>query len=116
MKIFVDGREITINDNERNLLEALRNVGIEIPNLCYLSEASIYGACRMCLVEVNGQITTSCTLKPHEGMKVKTNTPEIYEMRRNILELILATHNRDCTTCDRNGSCKLQKYAEDFGI
>jgi iron-hydrogenase subunit alpha len=116
MKIYVDGKEVIINDNERNLLEALKNVGIEIPNLCYLSEASIYGACRMCLVEIDGQITTSCTLKPYEGMKVKTNTPEIYEMRRNILELILATHNRDCTTCDRNGSCKLQKYAEDFGI
>ncbi|MCD6551562.1 [Fe-Fe] hydrogenase large subunit C-terminal domain-containing protein [Thermotoga sp.] len=116
MKIIVDGKEVIINDNERNLLEALKNVGIEIPNLCYLSEVSIYGACRMCLVEVDGQITTSCTLKPYEGMRVKTNTPEIYEMRRNILELILATHDSDCTTCDKNGSCKLQKYAEDFGI
>ncbi|MDI3473357.1 MAG: iron-hydrogenase subunit alpha [Thermotogaceae bacterium] len=116
MKIFVNGKEVEINENERNLLEALKNVGIEIPNLCYLSETSIYGACRMCLVELDGQITTSCTLKPYEGMRIKTSTPEIYEIRRGILELILASHNRDCTTCDRNGSCKLQRYAEEFGI
>lgn len=116
MRINVDGRELNINPNARNLLEALREVGIEIPNLCYLSEVSVYGACRMCLVEVDGQIVTSCTTKPYEGMKVKINTPEIHRMRKTILELILASHNRDCTTCDKNGSCKLQKYAEEFGI
>jgi len=117
MKIYVDGREVIIGDNERNLLEALKKVGIEIPNLCYLSEASIYGACRLCLVEVNGKnIVTSCNLKPEEGMIIRTNTPEIYEIRKGILELLLASHNRDCTTCERNGSCKLQEYAEAFGI
>ncbi|OAA29483.1 iron hydrogenase [Kosmotoga arenicorallina S304] len=117
MKIYVNGKETIINDNARNVLEALKEVGIEIPNLCYLSETSIYGACRMCLVEVEGNGTvTSCTLKPYEGMKIKTHTPDIYELRRGILELLLASHNRDCTTCERNGQCKLQKYAEDFGI
>jgi iron-hydrogenase subunit alpha len=117
MKIYVDGREVIIGDNERNLLEALKKVGIEIPNLCYLSEASIYGACRLCLVEVNEKnIVTSCNLKPEEGMIIRTNTPEIYEIRKGILELLLASHNRDCTTCERNGSCKLQEYAEAFGI
>ncbi|QTA38538.1 iron hydrogenase small subunit [Thermosipho ferrireducens] len=116
MKIIVNGKETIINENARNLLEALKEIGIEIPNLCYLSETSIYGACRMCLVEVDGQITTSCSIKPYEGMNVKTHTPEIYEMRRGILELLLASHNRDCTTCDRSGNCKLQRYAEEFGI
>lgn len=116
MKIIVNGKETIIKDESRNLLEALRDVGIEIPNLCYLSETSIYGACRMCLVEIDGQIMTSCSIKPYEGMNVKTHTPEIYEMRRGILELILASHNRDCPTCDRNGNCKLQRYAEEFGI
>lgn len=117
MKIYVDGKEVIIRDDERNLLEALRNVGIEIPNLCYLSETSVYGACRLCLVEVDGKsIVTSCNLKPYEGMVVRTNTPEIYEIRKGILELLLASHNRDCTTCERNGSCKLQEYAEAFGI
>ncbi|AEH50203.1 [Fe-Fe] hydrogenase large subunit C-terminal domain-containing protein [Pseudothermotoga thermarum] len=116
MKIIVNGKEITVNNNARNLLEALREVGIEIPNLCYLSEASIFGACRMCLVEVDGNIVTACTTPLKEGMVVKTHTPEIYELRRAILELLLASHNRDCTTCERNGNCKLQKYAEEFGI
>lgn len=117
MKVFVNDREIELKNDSKNLLEALREVGIEIPNLCYLSETSIYGACRMCLVEIDGkEIVTSCTTKPREGMRIKTNTPQIHELRRGILELLLATHNRDCTTCERNGSCKLQKYAEDFGI
>ncbi|MFN3283037.1 MAG: [Fe-Fe] hydrogenase large subunit C-terminal domain-containing protein [Pseudothermotoga sp.] len=117
MKVFVNDREIELKNGSRNLLEALREAGIEIPNLCYLSETSIYGACRMCLVEIDGkEIVTSCTTKPREGMRIKTNTPQIHELRRGLLELLLATHNRDCTTCERNGSCKLQKYAEDFGL
>lgn len=116
MKIYVDGRQVEIDASSKNLLEALRDVGIEIPNLCYLSETSVYGACRMCLVEVDGQLVTSCTTKPREGMKIKTNTPQIQQLRRGVLELILASHNRDCTVCERNGSCKLQKYAEEFGI
>jgi len=117
MRVYVNGREVLLRDDSKNLLEALKEAGIEIPNLCYLSETSVYGACRMCLVEIDGKdIVTSCTTKPREGMSIRTNTPQIYEMRRGILELILASHNRDCTTCDRNGSCKLQKYAEEFGI
>ena len=116
MTVYVDGRQVQIDPNASNLLEALKEVGIEIPNLCYLSETSVYGACRMCLVEVDGQLVTSCTTKPREGMHVKTNTPQIQQLRRGILELILASHNRDCTVCERNGSCKLQKYAEEFGI
>ncbi len=117
MKIIVNGREVNINDNARNLLEALREIGIEIPNLCYLSETSTFGACRMCLVEIDGkEITTSCTTPLREGMSVRTHTPEIYELRKGVLELILASHNRDCTTCERNGNCKLQRYAEEFGI
>ncbi|PMQ02020.1 MAG: iron hydrogenase [Dictyoglomus sp. NZ13-RE01] len=116
MRIYVDGREVEIDGKERNVLEALKKVGIEIPNLCYLSEASIYGACRLCLVEMDGKIVPSCNLQPKEGLSIKTNTPEIYEIRKGILELLLASHNRDCTTCERNGSCKLQEYAKAFGI
>ncbi|MCX7813632.1 MAG: 2Fe-2S iron-sulfur cluster-binding protein [Pseudothermotoga sp.] len=116
MKVYVDGREVHIDERAKNLLEALREVGIEIPNLCYLSETSTYGACRMCLIEVDGQLVTSCTTKPRDGMRIRTNSSQIQQLRRGILELILASHNRDCTVCDRNGSCKLQKYAEEFGI
>lgn len=117
MKIFVNDKEVEIKDGSRNLFEALKEIGIEIPNLCYLSETSTFGACRMCLVEVDGkEITTSCTLVPREGMKIKTHTPKIYELRKGILQLILASHNGDCTACEMSGKCKLQKYAQDFGI
>lgn len=117
MRIIVNGREIEIRDDARNVLEALREVGIEIPNLCYLSETSVYGACRMCLVEVDGRdIVTSCTLQPREGMVIKTHTPKIYEMRKGILQLLLASHDGECTTCEMNGKCKLQKYAQEFGL
>ncbi|MGC8955420.1 MAG: [FeFe] hydrogenase, group A [Fervidobacterium sp.] len=117
MKISVNGREVEIRDDARNVLEALREVGIEIPNLCYLSETSVFGACRMCLVEVDGKdIVTSCTLTPREGMSIKTHTPKIYEMRKGILQLLLASHDGDCTTCEMNGKCKLQKYAQEFGL
>uniref|UniRef100_A0A7C4RX33 2Fe-2S iron-sulfur cluster binding domain-containing protein n=1 Tax=Fervidobacterium thailandense TaxID=1008305 RepID=A0A7C4RX33_9BACT len=117
MKIIVNGQEVEIRDDARNVLEALREVGIEIPNLCYLSEASIYGACRMCLVELDGKdIVTSCTLAPREGMVIKTHTPKIYEIRKGILQLLLASHDGDCTTCEMNGKCKLQKYAQEFGL
>lgn len=117
MKIIVNGREVEVRDNAANALEALKEVGIEIPNLCYLSETSVYGACRMCLVEVDGKdIVTSCTLSLREGMEIKTHTPKIYEMRKGILQLLLASHDGDCPTCEMNGKCKLQKYAQDFGL
>jgi len=117
MEITVNGRQVEIRDDARNVLEALREIGIEIPNLCYLSETSIYGACRMCLVEVDGRdIVTSCTLQPRDGMSIKTHTPKIYELRKGILQLLLASHDGDCTTCEINGKCKLQKYAQEFGL
>lgn len=117
MKIIVNDRQIEIKDYSKNLLEALKDAGIEIPNLCYLTETSTFGACRMCLVEIDDkEITTSCTVIPKDGMRVKTHTPKIYEMRKGILQLILASHEGDCTTCEMSGKCKLQKYSFDFGI
>ncbi|HOP82077.1 MAG TPA: [FeFe] hydrogenase, group A [Fervidobacterium sp.] len=117
MKINVNGKQVEIRDDAKNVMEALREIGIEIPNLCYLSETSVYGACRMCLVEVDGkEIVTSCTLAPREGMSIRTHTPKIYEMRKGILQLLLASHDGDCTTCEMNGKCKLQRYARDFGL
>lgn len=117
MNIIVDNKSVEVDPNARNLLEALKAVNIEIPNLCYLSEASIVGACRMCLVEIDGrELQPACVIKPREGITLRTNTPQLYEIRRGIIELILASHNRDCPTCERNGSCKLQMYADIFGI
>ena len=99
--LTVNGREVTFT-NERNLLEVIRKAGIEIPTFCYHSELSIYGACRLCLVLVEGKgIMASCSTAPAPGMVVHTDTKEIRDMRKISVELLLANHNRECPTCAR---------------
>ncbi|MDR2763234.1 MAG: [FeFe] hydrogenase, group A [Planctomycetaceae bacterium] len=103
--------------NERNLLEVARKAGIEIPTFCYHSELSIYGACRLCLVDVKGLgIVASCSTKPQAGMEVLTHTEEVREIRKIALELILANHDPNCTLCSKNTRCKLQSLARKHGI
>jgi NADH-quinone oxidoreductase subunit G len=114
--MIVDGMEVPIN-GERNLLEVVRKGGIEIPTFCYHSELSIYGACRLCIVEVEGRgIVASCSTLPEAGLKVHTSTSEIRKMRKVALELLLAGHEQECTTCYKNTVCKLQKLSKNFGI
>ncbi len=114
--LFVNGREVAF-DNEKNLLEVIRKANIEIPTFCYHSELSVYGACRLCMVDIEGRgLITSCSTKPEEGMKVKTHTSELREMRKIILELLLANHDRDCTSCQKNANCKLQDLAYKLGV
>lgn len=116
--------EVMIIDNmpveiagEKNVLDLIRKVGIELPTFCYYSELSVYGACRMCVVEDNrGEIHASCSMPPKAGMEVRTNTPRLRKYRKMILELLLSSHCRDCTTCEKNGKCKLQELAQRFGI
>ena len=115
-KLMIDGREVSFG-RERNLLEVCRKADIDIPTFCYHSHLSVYGACRLCLVDVEGLgIVTSCTTAPREGMNVRTNSPEIREMRRVALELLLANHDRDCPTCPKNAACKLQMLARRLGV
>ena len=112
----VDGIPVEIN-GEKNLLEVIRKVGITMPTFCYYSELSIYGACRMCMVENEwGGFEASCSTPPREGMNIKTNTDRLRKYRKNILELLLANHCRDCTTCEKNSHCKLQEFARRFKI
>ena len=112
----IDGIKVEIKD-ENNLLSLIRKIGIELPTFCYYSELSIYGACRMCVVEdQRGNIMASCSTVPRDGMMIKTNTPRLQKHRKMILELLLSAHCRDCTTCDKNGKCKLQELAKRFGI
>ena len=114
--IEIDNREVEIED-ERNILELARKANIDIPTFCYHSELSIYGACRLCMVEIEGRgLTTSCSTKPEPGMKVKTNTRQLREIRKTIIELILANHDKNCPTCQKNQSCKLQDLARRFDI
>lgn len=114
--MIVDGQKVTIN-GEKNILEVIRKAGIELPTFCYYSELSIYGACRMCMVEdTRGSVMAACSTQPKDGMEVKTNTPRLQKHRRMILELLLASHCRDCTTCPKDGKCQLQALASRFGV
>lgn len=114
--VTIDGLKVAF-DQEKNLLEVIRKAGIELPTFCYHSELSTYGACRMCIVEdEKGRIMTSCSTIPYDGMVVFTNTPRLRKYRRNILELLLANHDRDCTTCIKSGRCKLQELALTMGV
>ena len=112
----VDGVPVLI-EGERNLLEVIAKVGTIMPVFCYHSYLSIYGACRMCMVEDDrGRLLAACSTLPEEGMKIRTNTGRLRRYRKNILELLLAEHCRDCTTCGNSGKCKLQNLAAQFGI
>lgn len=114
--MFVDGQKVEIN-GEKNVLDMVRKAGIDLPTFCYHSELSVYGACRMCVVEdKRGSTMASCSTIPQDGMEIFTNTPKLQKHRRMILELLLANHHRDCTVCEKNGKCKLQELAVRFGI
>ena len=114
--MIIDGERVPFTD-EKNILAVIRKAGIILPTFCYYSDLSIYGACRMCLLEDNlGGIVASCSTPPKNGMEIRTNTPQLYYHRKRILELLLAAHCRDCTTCEKNGKCKLQELANRFSI
>lgn len=114
--MIIDDRKVEFN-GEKNVLEVVRKAGIDLPTFCYYSELSIYGACRMCIVEDDrGKIFTSCSQIPRDGMKIYTNTPRLRKYRKVILELLLSNHDRDCTACNITGRCDLQALARRFGI
>ena len=112
----IDGRTVEFTD-EPNVLSVIRKAGIDIPTLCYHSELSVYGACRLCTVEnERGKTFASCSEPPRDGMIVYTNTPRLMKYRKLILELLLAAHCRDCTTCIKSGECQLQALAHRMGV
>ena len=118
--LIINNKEVEFT-NEPNLLEVIRKAGFNVPTFCYRPDLTQYGACRMCVVEVeypNGRvvINSSCTMPPEAGIKVKTNTERTRRIRKTVLELLLANHDRECTTCDKSGKCELQQYAEEYGI
>ncbi len=114
--MIIDGERVELA-GEKNILDVIRRAGIEMPTFCYYSELSIYGACRMCMVEDEwGGLVASCSTPPRNNMKIWTNTPKLQKHRKMILELLLASHCRDCTTCEKSGKCRLQELALRFGI
>ena len=115
---------LTIDDKEvkvkkfTTVLQAAKQIGIDIPTLCYLKEINAVGDCRMCIVEIEGRrgYVPSCIQMVEEGMVVHTNTPELMEARKMMLDLILSNHPQDCLTCIRSGNCELQKLAIQFNM
>ena len=114
--ITINGKKVEFTD-EKNLLTIIRKAGIDIPTLCYHSELSTFGACRLCTVEDDrGRLFASCSEEPRDGMVIYTHTERLRKHRKLIVELLLAAHCRDCTTCVKSGECKLQDLAHSMGI
>ena len=112
----IDGRKVEFTD-EKNILTIIRKAGIDIPTLCYHSELSTFGACRLCTVEDDrGRMFASCSEEPRDGMVIYTHTERLRKHRKLIVELLLAAHCRDCTTCVKSGECKLQDLAHKMNI
>jgi iron-only hydrogenase group A len=115
--VDVDGRTVDAQNGEM-ILTVLRREGIHVPTLCHMDGLPPSGACRMCVVEVEGSptLTPSCSYPVANGMKIKTSTPRVLEARRAIVKLLLASHPDDCLYCGSNGHCDLQKLAQDLGV
>ena len=112
--LFIDGKEVEFTD-EPNLLEVIRKAGMNVPTFCYRPDLTQFGACRMCVVEVEGRgIQSSCTMPPENGLKIHLNTEKTRRIRKTVLEL--ANHDKECLTCEKSGNCELQQYAEEYGI
>ena len=115
-KMIIDGIECPFT-NERNVLEVARKNGIDIPSLCYCENLSIYGGCRICLIETErGGLDAACSMQPRDGMKVFTHTEQVIESRKTTLQLLLSSHRYECVTCDQYGKCKLQEYAHRYHV
>ncbi|MGN0733872.1 MAG: NADH-dependent [FeFe] hydrogenase, group A6 [Emergencia sp.] len=117
VKLTINGQEICVKEGT-TIMEAAKKVGIDIPHLCYLKEINEIGACRVCVVEIEGMNTmaTACNTVCEEGMVIHTNSPKVRKRRKTNVELILSDHRSNCSSCIRSGNCTLQKIANDIGI
>ncbi len=115
--LTIDGRTVTV-PKDTTILEAARSIHIDIPTLCYLKDINEIGACRICMVEVEGQprLVPACDNVVDEGMAVHTNSPRVREARRVNLRLLLSQHDTKCTKCTRSGNCKLQQLTNDYNL
>jgi len=115
--LVIDGNQVSV-DEGTTVMHAAEKIGIRIPRLCYHPQLSIEGACRVCIVQIKGfnYYLTSCSTKVEQGMEVLTNSPEIRKARRDIIELILDNHPKECQLCERDGNCELQNLAYSLGV
>ena len=117
VNLKIDGIAVSVPENT-TILEAAAKAGINIPTLCYLKDLNEIGACRICVVEIEGteKLRAACNNPVLEGMVVFTDSPKVRKARKTNLQLILSQHDSKCTTCYRNGNCSLQSLADSFGI
>jgi len=115
VKLTIDGVSVEVEEGS-TILQASVKANIKIPTLCYLKEINEIGACRMCLVEVEGMrgLITSCAYPVSDGMIVHTNTKRVRESRKNTLELLLSDHEQNCLSCSRSLNCELQALAKEY--
>jgi NADH dehydrogenase/NADH:ubiquinone oxidoreductase subunit G len=115
--VTIDGKDVQVTEGI-NIIDASEIAGIHIPNLCYLKGMKGIGACRLCLVEIEGlkAPVIACNTKVKEGMVIRTKTDKIVEIRKFVIDLLLSMHPLDCMTCTKAGVCNLQQYAYDFGL
>jgi len=116
VNITVDGKKVTAPAGTL-LIDACKSVGIEVPSFCYYPNLSLQGACRMCLVKIEKmpKLQTACTTVITEGMAVTTDSPEIHQARKGMVELLLGNHPLDCPVCDAGGECELQDMTFAYG-
>ncbi len=117
IKVIVDGKEVML-EKDANLLSELRKAGYDVPGLCYYEKVSHTGSCRLCVFRRKGsaKLETSCTVAVCENMDIELFTADIEEHRKNLLQLILASHKHDCMTCEKSGACELEALAYRYGL
>jgi predicted molibdopterin-dependent oxidoreductase YjgC len=117
ISINVNGGDYEV-DPGQTVLQACTSIGIDIPNLCWHPRTKVYGGCRLCIVEIDGMrgLPISCGTDVREGMVVRTDTDDIHKVRRMVVELMIASGDHNCMTCEMNGLCTFQRLAYEYGI
>src|SRR6056297_1588500 len=115
--VTIDGQKVEVEEGSK-ILDAAKKLDIDIPTLCYLEGINEPAACRVCVVDIEGErdLQPACEYQVKEGLVVRTNTPEVLNARKTVVELLLSDHPFDCLTCAANQNCELQSVADRFGI
>ncbi|MFA7666336.1 MAG: formate dehydrogenase subunit alpha [Burkholderiaceae bacterium] len=117
IRLTVDGCQVTVPEGT-SVMRAAAEAGTRVPRLCATDSLEAFGSCRLCLVEIDGRrgYPASCTTPAEQGMVVRTQTPKLQTLRRNVMELYISDHPLDCLTCSANGNCELQTQAGVVGL
>ena len=117
INIEVNGKQIEAKEGE-TILAALKRSSIKVPTLCHMENLKPSGACRICVVDVEGfnTLVPSCSYPVSAGMKLRTHSPRAVLARKTIIELLLANHPDDCLYCERNTNCELSSLAAEYGV